>query len=221
MKDFSPYDILGVLTPGIALTVGIITLFPETAPVLNNKDYSLGDFGLVVLVSYVLGNLVAAFGNLLERLYWKLFGPRHTERIQQNDETVISKREVTALEEKLREAKMLSADEAITTLPAKAWLGLTRRMYGSLDAAGRTRRIEVFNTQFGMNRGIAASFLLLTILCLIHAGLQPWRIELILLACAGLALYRMHRFSRYYTAEVLRTFLAGPYPAKNKPKEDE
>lgn len=210
MKHVSLYDILGVLAPGTVLIVGVITLYPETAAVLLREDFSAGDLGLIVLVSYVAGNLVAALGNFLEWPYWKIFGPRHTERTQRNDDSVLSRRQFVAVEEKLRETGMLRADETIDALSPGDWFRLTRQIHSYVDARKMTERVEVFNAQFGMNRGIAAGFIALIVMLLVEHGLKPWRLELLLAGCALLAFYRMHRFSRHYAQTLFRQFLVVP-----------
>jgi hypothetical protein len=70
MKPFSLYDILGVLAPGAVFTIGVVTFFPQFSSFLRNENFTFGDFGLMVLVSYVTGNLVAAVGDLLEKPYF-------------------------------------------------------------------------------------------------------------------------------------------------------
>ena len=56
MKEVTLYDILGVLAPGVVFTVGILTIYPDVAPIVTRKEFTIGNFGLVVLISYVAGN---------------------------------------------------------------------------------------------------------------------------------------------------------------------
>ena len=91
-----------------------------------------------------------------------------------------------------------------------------------------TERIDLFNAQYGMNRGIAASFLALIALLLFTSGFKLWRLEAVLAVCAGLAVYRMERFWRYYGRELYTQFLAaseeapkGTGPDAEKKKEGE
>src|SRR6266436_2212737 len=210
MKQFSLYDILGVLAPGAVLTIGIIALYPDTIKAIPNKEFSLGDLGVVVLISYVAGNLVAALGNVLEMPYWKLVGGQHTDLVRLNQGQVIPTRQIVAVEQRLRRASFLNADENIASLNPSEWRGMTRQIYAYLDARKMTQRIEAFNAQYGMNRGIAAGFLALAALTMIHSAFALWRVQLILLICTALAAYRMHRFSRYYAAELFRQFIVSP-----------
>jgi hypothetical protein len=207
MKEFSLYDMLGVLAPGAVVTVGIITLFPEAAAVLANKSFTVGEFGIVLLASYVLGNLVAGLGNFLESAYWKIRGGHPTDSAIRSGCDLIHTREQKALQERLQANRFIGADECLADLAPRDWKGLTRRMYIELENRKATRRIDLFNAQYGMNRGIAAGFIALVALVIFNAGLAAWRIELILAACTALACYRMERFSRYYTGELLRGYI--------------
>lgn len=214
MKPFNLYDILGVLAPGAVVTVGVMALFPEAAAILNNKDISLGDLGLVVLVSYVTGNLVAALGDILEGPYFAVFGGLPTQRVKKNGGSVIPKREFTSVETKLREVGLLNGEEAIAKLTGGEWHAVTRQMHTYLDARGRTGRIEMFNAQYGMNRGIAAGFCALIVLLLVQQGWAHWQLMLILFGCVVLAVIRMHRFGVYYAKELFRQFLTAPAAIK-------
>lgn len=221
MKELSLYDILGVLAPGAVVTVGIITLFPEAAAVLANKNFTVGEFGIVLLVSYVVGNLVAGLGNFLERAYWRMRGGDPTDCAIKKDGMLIHPREHQALQEKLQAKQLIRTDEHLADLHPRDWKGITRRMYLELENRKATRRIELFNAQYGMNRGIAAGFIVLVALVAFHAGLAAWRIELILAVCTALACYRMERFSRYYTGELLRGYLtAGEASRPQEPAGD-
>jgi len=213
MKQFSLYDILGVLAPGAVLTIGIIALYPDTIKAIPNREFSLGDLGVVVLVSYVMGNLVAALGNLLEIPYWKITGGQHSDLARREESRVISARQISAVERRLQSAAFLKADETISNLSSSEWRGMTRQIYAYLGARKMTQRIDAFNAQYGMNRGIAAGFLALAILTIIHSGFVLWRVQLILLICTALAAYRMQRFSRYYAAELFRQFIVSPETA--------
>src|SRR4029078_1837614 len=116
MKQFSLYDILGVLAPGAVLTIGVMALYPDTVKAIPNKEFSIGDFGVVVLISYVMGNLVAALGNLLEIPYWKITGGQNSELARRDSAGVISQRQLVAVERRLHGAGLLNADEKISGL---------------------------------------------------------------------------------------------------------
>lgn len=207
VKEFNLYDILGVLAPGAVVTVGLMTIFPETIPVLAKENLSAGELGFVVLISYVIGNLVAALGNFLERWYWWFRGGWPTDRAHQIGGKVLEVREIECLQEKLRSQRMIGKPEKVKDLARKDWWAITRRIYVGLAAKGAARRIDIFNAQYGMNRGIAAGFVVLIVLLLFQSGIHCWRIQAVLVACTILSFYRMERFACHYTAELLRSYL--------------
>lgn len=217
MKELSLYDMLGVLAPGAVVTVGVITLFPEAAAVLANRNFTVGEFGIVVLASYVIGNLVAGLGNFLEAAYWKIRGGNPTDCAIRPGNMLMHAREHQAVQDKLQAKGIIKSDERLADLSPGDWKGITRRMYLDLENRKSTRRIDVFNAQYGMNRGIAAGFIALVAMVMFHAGLVAWRMELILAVCAALACYRMERFSRYYTGELLRGYIAAEGPKPQEP----
>jgi hypothetical protein len=213
MKQLSLYDILGVLAPGTVFTIGIMALYPDTVKAIPNKEFSVGDFGVVVLISYVMGNLVAALGNLLEIPYWRITGGQHSDLARRDGAGVISQLQLAAVERRLRGAKFLNPDERISGLSVVEWRGITRQIYAYIAAHKLTTRVDAFNAQYGMNRGIAAGFLSLAAMTIVHSGFSLWRVQLILLICTALATYRMQRFSRHYAAELFRQFIISPEAA--------
>lgn len=50
-------------------------------PIFNREGFSFGDFGVIILVSYTIGNLVAGLGIILEKVYWKMFRGTPTDRV--------------------------------------------------------------------------------------------------------------------------------------------
>jgi hypothetical protein len=74
MKDLSFYDQVGILFPGSVLLIGLLVLFPEFKAEFSTGGVSVGDLGLFLIVAYVLGHLVAAGGELLEKITWALDG---------------------------------------------------------------------------------------------------------------------------------------------------
>lgn len=106
----------------------------------------------------------------------------------------------------MKEVRLISDEEHLAALSREDRGTLARRIYTFVEARKRARRVDLFNAQYGMNRGIAAGFLLIT-LFLLQKGLAEWRVSTVLLACAALALFRMQRFSEYYSGELIRQFL--------------
>ncbi|MBL8809844.1 MAG: hypothetical protein JNM43_06665, partial [Planctomycetaceae bacterium] len=100
----------------------------------------------------------------------------------------------------------------------KAWYGITRQIYAAVSAAGRAGRVDTFNGNYGLNRGLAASLLTIAILVL-FTGRSNWPYSVGLLLGAIAALYRMHRFARHYARELFVQFLQLPMPPDGPQKK--
>ena len=90
-------------------------------------------------------------------------------------------------------------------LDKKAWYPITREIYAAVAAAGRSSRVDAFNRQYGLLRGIASALLLLVVWFLItHWG--SWQYASTAAALAVLALIRMARFANVYARELFVHF---------------
>src|SRR5262249_34772860 len=69
MKTFDFYEFAALLTPGAVLLYAVSRICPEAAPFIEAKGFTLGDLGLFIMLAYVAGHLVQAFGNLIERAF--------------------------------------------------------------------------------------------------------------------------------------------------------
>ena len=73
-------------------------------------------------------------------------------------------------------------------------------------AAGHAKRIDTFNANYGLCRGLAASLLVLLFVNLI-CNFKGWQIHVILSALCCLAIYRFYRFGIIYARELFVEFL--------------
>jgi uncharacterized membrane protein len=83
---------------------------------------------------------------------------------------------------------------------------------------GHLGRIDTFNGNYGLNRGLASAT---AILAVVSATQSSWWIALALLAISGVFLYRAYRFGVYYARELFMQFLVLTEqprpPARKKP----
>ena len=91
-------------------------------------------------------------------------------------------------------------------MPATEWQSVRREMYAAVSAAKAADRIDAFNRTYGLLRGLAAGFTAATVLTLASAP-SRWLVALGLALGAGLALYRMRRFSDHYARELVVEYL--------------
>lgn len=207
MKQFDYYEFAGVLAPGATLLFGLCILFPALASHLQGKEFTAGDFGVFVLLAYVAGQLIQALGNAIEWVWWKAWGGWPTEWPRTGKGHLLSKPQTEQLGSAIRHMLGVSDASDVLEIPRKDWMAVTRQIDAAVQAAGCSKRVETFNGNYGLNRGLAASLVTLTVLTLATQGLAAWRPALLLAVGCGIALYRMHRFARHYGRELLVQFL--------------
>jgi hypothetical protein len=86
-----------------------------------------------------------------------------------------------------------------------AWRPLIAQMAIAVANAGRGERLQKFNGNFGLFRGLCAA---LVTLCAYAAFEHLWLATAILIVLVWATRFRMKRFSKYYARELWMQFLA-------------
>jgi hypothetical protein len=214
MRQFDFYEFAAILLPGVAALTGILLAYPTGIPVDVLKDFTVGDLGLFVLLAYLLGHLVQSVGNALESVWWKLFNGMPTDWVRREDNSLLSPSQSRLLEGLVRERLGLR-DFVMGETNRKHWYSITRQVYADVAAAGRTNRVDTFNGNYGLNRGIAAGFLVFLVAALSRPPIDWWVAAGAAIALA-LAIARMHRFGRHYARELFVQFLQLPPKGTSK-----
>jgi hypothetical protein len=212
MKDWNVYEVLALIAPGSVILTSWALLHPGVGKAIFDTDLSVGAFGLFALVSYVVGNLVQAVANLVEKQYWKIRGGWPTDKGTLLKRGVLAACDIPLLEAKVMQAGLSPANSIglMTECDAKTWDGLKSRILAWLKARNLASRIDTFNAQYGLNRGLAVALFVCGALVLLYQGIPLWRTELILLLVAGACLFRMERFGHHYARELYSQFIAAP-----------
>lgn len=218
MKALNIFEIFGILVPGTIFTLGLVALYPDALGVLNKREFSFGDFGVILLVSYAIGNLIAGLGIILEKGYWELFAGTPTDRTWHTKRSIFPVRVLDSLQARLVQAKMIATKEDVKSMQLAEWKELVREIYTYVLLRKQTRRLDVFNAQYSMNRGIAAGLLLSVLVEIQKANFSDWRMESVLCFCAALAAYRMHFYRIEYAGELFRQFIHSPLDIPKEPE---
>lgn len=201
---FNAYEYIGVIAPGAVLSLGIILLWPETKEIFFNSNVSIGELGLFLIIAYVAGHLLQSVGNTLEKMLWKCFGGMPTDWVLYEKQTLISPQQREKLQSIVQEDQNISNME---NMNAQQWYSVVREMYIDIEKAGRTTRIDSFNRTYGLLRGIASAFLVLSIIIPIHTPTH-WETALWVLGMGFIpALLRMFRFGRSYARELMIEYI--------------
>ncbi len=216
MKQFSFYEQVGIVTPGAVFLFGMMFYIPGLRDVLAKDGVSVGGLGIFVIISYATGHLLAALGNGIENLYWWLRGGMPSGWIVGPNPRLLSPAQITKVE-------MLTAARLGLTLPPlveltpSAWFPIFRQIYSDVEKHGKPARGDTFNGNYGLNRGLCAATLALSVAVLIQAPAQ-WVVSLGLVVVSLAYLYRMQRFGVHYAREIYSQFLVLPQELE-KPKK--
>ncbi|PPQ20531.1 hypothetical protein CV770_03915 [Bradyrhizobium sp. AC87j1] len=206
------YEQAGILIPGATLVALLALLWPEARAQIVHTSISIGAFGVVLVVGYASGQLVAALGNMVDIVYWKLWGGLPSTWIVGPHPKLLSSAQLRKLDEMVRnELSIICAPTSEQT--PKDWFPISRQIYSYVEAHRRPARLEAFNGSYGMNRGLCASSWCYAIVA--YSASSENATYSICAAFAGaIYLYRMHRFGVHYARELYVQFLT-PAPAKS------
>lgn len=202
---FDTYEFLGVVAPGAIVVFGASLAFPDVKSHIADNGVTVGGLGIFLILSYVAGQLVQAFGNVLEKAVWLPFGGMPTQWVLKQDQRLLATTQTERLFSAIRAAHPSFNPGEPGNRPD--WFPITREIYARVKAAGQSERIDVFNRNYGLLRGIAAS-LLVSVLVAGVLDLASRGTLMLLVFISMLAIYRMYRFGVHYGRELFVVFLA-------------
>jgi hypothetical protein len=209
-KQFDFYEFAGIVMPGAILIAGLSRVIPSVGAVIAVKDMSLGSLGLFLILAYAAGHVLRSIGNFIEFLWW-YFPGMPTDWVRTDRGHLLSPPQRSALEQQLPKRLALEGTFSFSCVTAKQWFAISRQVYAAVAAATRANRIDTFNGNYGLNRGLGAAFLIVGIAVVIQDRAH-WPYAVALAFAAALALLRMHRFGRHYARELFVQFLQLPLP---------
>jgi hypothetical protein len=200
-RTFDFYEYAGFIIPGTVLVIALVWLFPETRALFSKEGVTLGELGLFVIVAYAAGQLVQAIGNYLEWIWWKLWGGMPSVR-------VFCGKHLSADQHKrlLDALGPVLGDADPCRLPQSERLAIVREIYSEVAAAGKAGRVDIFNGNYGLMRGLAAALVVTFILAIVAA--KSMTILCVVAVLLLLALHRMHRYGCHYATELFVQYLA-------------
>jgi hypothetical protein len=200
-RSFDFYEYAGIVVPGTIITLGLLWFFPENRVLFSKEGVTFGELGLLVIIAYAAGQLIQGVGNWIELLWWKVWGGFPSKRVLAGH--LVSAEQYRRLLVTLRKDGKVTSD--LSTCSHSECLAIVREVYSIVAAAARAGRVDTFNGNYGLLRGLAASFLVLFILALI-AGKGVY-VTGGLATLFLLALQRMHRFGKHYALELFIQYL--------------
>lgn len=210
MRRFDFYEFTAIVVPGAILLFAAGLIWPERMESILRQDLSLGSFSLVLLFMYVAGHLIQAFGNILERAWWKVRGGWPSDRPRSGKGYLLTKEQVVRLQEIVRNEFGYTDIVIGPDLCKWKWYAIFRQIYAVVRAAGRDDRAHFFLGTYNMFRGILASSLFAAFVAYLARGCNAWPLFLFFCVVAGLALFRMNLFAVHYARETFIQFLSLP-----------
>ncbi len=221
MNKLNVYEFAGIIAPGALTIFGLSRIFPDIGVLVKDEKISFGEFGLLLILAYVAGHLVQALGNLIEIAWWGLWKGMPSDWPRSRSHDLLAPQQTQALQAKVRENLKIECPNDLNTLDQKHWFSITRQIYAAVKKAGQAERIDIFNANYGMFRGIAASLVVVIIAAAFEVGKRIFPLSLGLVIAAGLALFRMHRFGVHYARELFVQFLNVRLEETEAPKKEE
>jgi hypothetical protein len=215
MAKLSFYEQVGILIPGVIFLAVLLVIVPGANAFLSPKNISVGEFGIFIITAYAVGHAIAAVGNLLESIWWKIRGGMPTEWVIYDDERIVSAAQKQKLAEKVKSYFGLPLTNIIG-MDRRRWRPISRQVYRySLTVSAE--RIEVFNGNYGLNRGLAAALFSLAVL---NEAVQPqhYVFSLSLIVGGLVYCYRMNRYAVHFAREVFLIFLNSKAPSPDAPE---
>jgi hypothetical protein len=196
------YEQVGIVIPGSVLMAGLLFYFPALNALVAKDGVTLGQFGIFLLLSYAAGHFIAALGNVLESILWRLFGGMPSDWITKQQSPLLSAQQIAALETKI--ASRFGMNVTLPGLDHKVWWPLSRQVYADVGKNGKVDRIDTFNGNYGLNRGLSAACIALAIIAATQA---QWHVVIGFVALAIVFAYRAYRFGVHYARELYLQFL--------------
>lgn len=193
-REFSFYEFVAILVPSTILLYAsqvIIELVYQKQIVDFGK---LGETGIFIVVCYGVGHIIQSLGNFFESIIWFAYGGMPTKWLTHKNRFNKYLFEQSLNQKVVEKVKSKFGDDVED---------YGRLTYNLLFQKDKTKRIDIFNGNYSLFRGLAVSFLIITALCLYYF---TWAFSLITFVPFILATVRMIRFAKYYATETFRTF---------------
>jgi hypothetical protein len=216
MKKLTFYEQVGIVIPGSVLLFGLLFFFPPLKDLLAKDGVSVGQLGIFVLLSYAAGHLIAALGNFAENIFWRPFGGMPADWVVREKTTLLSDEQRERLSKKVY-ARLGITVPTVIGMDRKRWFPISRQIYSDVEQNGKPDRIETFNGNYGLNRGLAAGCFALACVAFISGN---WRVGLGLLVFSAVYVYRAYRFGLHYGRELYVQFLSLSDTPGNPPKKE-
>jgi hypothetical protein len=192
-KELSFYEFVGILVPGCTFLYGL-NLVLRMAGKEPFVDFDkIGEAIVFLVVCYGIGHFVQALGNIYEWIIWKVYGGMPTQWLKKKNsfgKHLFSQPFNQRVLEKVEQKFGTDSKE------------MGRLAFNNIFLAGKSARIDIFNGNYSLFRGLSVCFLLLALACTYYFN---WWQSLLSFVPLFFLTRRMIRFAKYYATELYRT----------------
>jgi len=204
-EKVNAYEYVGVIAPGAVVIFAVTLVSPQVKQLIVDGGTTLGGLGLFLILSFIVGHLLQGLGNWFENIFWMCFNGMPTNWVKRESQNILANEQRNLLVQKISEIHPEIND--IGQLNDKEWYSITREIYAMVRTAAKADRVDAFNRNYGLLRGIAVSFLATSVGAFFVVNLSKWKIFVALAVFTVLAVYRMYRFAVIYARELFVQFL--------------
>lgn len=193
-KEFSFYEFVALIVPSCVLLFGgyLLLKFYKQFEII---DFSkLGETIIFIIVCYGVGHLIQSLGNLFEKLIWFVYGGMPTMWLSKPNRF-----KKTLFEQQLNQDIL----QKVQSKFGNKYNDYGRLTYNLIFQAEKTGRIDIFNGNYSLFRGLSVSFILLAGMVCYYSN---WQYSLLSFIPFVLLTRRMIRFGKYYATEIFLTF---------------
>lgn len=196
-KDLSYYEFIALVIPSVVLLFSINYILTLRGGGTLFDFSKIGESVIFLCFSYALGHIIQGVGNYFERIVWKYYGGMPTKWLLKPNR--FQKRLLDSnISDKVK-AK-INADYG----EVNEGIDYGILIYGKLFQKKLTERIDIFNGNYSLLRGLSISFIILSIYLFTN---HDYELGLMCLGCFYISLIRMIRFGKYYAKEIYLVYV--------------
>lgn len=203
MKPLDFYETVAIVCPGVVFLLGLYWFCPAIVNLQETSqlfDISLGSVALYLVIAFICGHFIQAIAKIWEWLFWAVQGGMPTTWMKK-DGRLISKSVYQQIKNCLKKDKFELNEDT-------DWSALHIFLKNSINDS--SKRIYIFNSQYGMFRGISCSCLCLALLILFQNIKQinvSWNNFVFCILLIILGVFRMRYFAVCYAKELYMQYL--------------
>lgn len=193
MRSIDFYEFVGVIVPGAVLLAGIGLLLDAGTVNRFLSPEGIGNAVVYLVLAYVVGHLIAAIGNWLEVLFWKPWRGMPTDWPLTRPALSEASSWKTVVES--------YCGEKCKANDFPKWKSLVAKVRSKVYASNMAMRLNVFNGNYGMFRGLIVSEFAIALVAW-KSNYNLGLVYAVLGVASILTFYRMYHFGILYAREL-------------------